>query len=95
MEVQTYLENMKSIQSIFIDYINNSENVEELYQNLSKSIDDEALRYNLKPILYLLLKISNNHHRSPTFFEKMENFTQFRRLHFQGQQEISSIFNQK
>ena len=45
------------------------------FQDFQSLIDDKKIRdshYDLKTFLHLLLKIANNHYRSPTFFNKIE-----------------------
>ena len=73
MNIQDYLDKMKTIQSNLLQFID-SENIEENFQNLIQILDDQKIRNNrheLKSFLYLILKISNNHHRSPDFFKKI------------------------
>ena len=45
------------------------------FQNLNKFFDDHTIRqdkYDIKLILHTIANISNNHHRSPQFFNKIE-----------------------
>ena len=80
MEFQDYLAKMKEIQIQLLNYIEKDQNSEENYQNIIKLFDDKKIRDNkheLKSILNLLLKISNNHHRGPDFFNKLEQILRF------------------
>lgn len=83
MNLNDYVEKMKSIQSNFLDYIDNDDNSEEKYQNLINLFPNQRTRSNrhdLEPILILILRISNDHHRTPNFFEKIEKIL----LYFKG-----------
>ena len=74
MEIQKYLEKMKSIQNCLLEFLDNEDNVEEKFQNLISLIQNHKIkenRYDLRSILHLLVKISTNHHRSIHFFDKI------------------------
>ena len=67
---------MKAIQSKLLIFLDKQENVEENFQNLIKLLMESKIgedQYQLKSLLYLLLKISNNHYRTPNFFGKIES----------------------
>ena len=66
MNIDKYIEEMKRIQEGIINYLDYETNIEERYQNILEN------RYKLKSLLYLLLKISNNHYRDHDFFSKIE-----------------------
>ena len=80
MDIQSYFNQMKMIQSIILNYIESYHNAEENYQNIIQFFNDQKIKTNkylLKSILHLLLKISNNHYRLPYFFIKIENIIQY------------------
>ena len=75
MNSQQYLDEMKKIQQNLLDFLDNERDEEEIFQNLKTILDDLKICDNqnqLKSLLYLLSKISNNHHRGPNFFNKIE-----------------------
>lgn len=73
MELQEYLEKKKTIQHNLLDFLEKDDETEENYQNLIKLISDQKIpkdRQELKSFLYLISKISNNHHRTINLFDK-------------------------
>ena len=90
MGIRTQLEELKNLQTLVLEYIDKDDlnNIEEYFENLinftnNNKISTKASK--LKLLLYLLVNIANNHHRSNNFFEKIErilneyknNITQF------------------
>ncbi|KAK8840313.1 hypothetical protein M9Y10_030869 [Tritrichomonas musculus] len=74
MEIENYLNKMKEIQNTFLKYVENEESTNDQYNKLIKIFDDEKIANNqhkLKSVLYLLLNVSNYHHRGPNFFDKI------------------------
>ena len=70
-----YLEEMKMIQINLLEFIGDSMNAEEKYQNFIKLLKDYQIllnKHKLKSLLHLITKISNNHYRPPNFFSKIE-----------------------
>ena len=79
MTVQKYLEAMKNIQNNLLEFINNDE-TEENYQNLISIFTDQKIQEDsdqLKSILYLICKVSENIYRPPKFFSKIERILLF------------------
>ena len=75
MEIKEYVEKKQKIQNGLLKIINDSDDNEENFDNFFKIITDQKIcenRYELKATLSLLVKISNNHYRLPTFFQKIE-----------------------
>lgn len=75
METQAYLEERKEIHVALLEYLNNSTNEEENYENFKNYIKDHNIykeKNEFKELLILLLKISNNHFRSHSFFNKIK-----------------------
>ena len=70
-----YSEKMWYIQEIILEYLEKSENQELIFQNFIKYLEDQKIledQYDTLEILNMLLKISNNHHRTMNFFSKIE-----------------------
>ena len=71
-EINEYLEQKKSLQSIILEYINDEESnfnkLVQMFDNLeiSNNINE------LKALLHLLVKIIDNHYHPPDFFNKIE-----------------------
>ena len=80
MEIKKYLHAMKDIQSNILNFLEEETNFEENYANLTGILEEQKIREDknrLQSLLHLLLKISNNHYRSPDFFSKIEKILQF------------------
>ena len=68
-ELNNYIDNMKNIQEKFLEFIENEKKDDsELIELLNQQDFDS---HEFKSFLYLILKISNNHFRSPFFFKKI------------------------
>lgn len=98
MSYKDYLEEKRSIQNAIIELIENSNDSEINFQNfirISNSRKVQENRHKLKDVLYLILKISKNHHRSSNFFQKIEKIIKFYKdslkNHFTAQ-EINFMF---
>ena len=79
MNIQYYIENMIKIQENFLIYLEKEDNIEENFQKLINLLESQNIRSNehfLKAFLYLLVKISHNHHRHINFFAKIEKIIQ-------------------
>lgn len=74
MDPNDFLEQMKEIQTLVLDFID-KENYNEINQFINEKI--QANKYKLKSLLYLLLNISNKHHRNASFFQKIETILVF------------------
>ncbi|KAK8895685.1 hypothetical protein M9Y10_013569 [Tritrichomonas musculus] len=94
--MQELLDQFKEIQNNFLDYIDDESNEEDKFQNLKALLDNFQLRNDsqkLKAFLYLILKISNNHHRNSTFFQKIEQLLLDYKNDIMKFYSNSSIFN--
>ena len=60
----------------FIDCEEGSEN-EELFSNLINSFENIQIIEEIKPLLYTIKELSQNHHRFPVFFTKIERILAF------------------
>ena len=75
MKIQAYLDKMKAIQGNLLQFLDDSSNSEENYQNLIKIFEDQKIQesqHELKSVLHLITRIANEHHRSPNFFSKID-----------------------
>ena len=74
--MQKYIEKEKEIQIILMEFIDG----ERDYKDFLRQLEGYQLpnnQYEFKSFLYILINISNNHHRSPTFFAKIEQIIRF------------------
>ena len=75
MSIQETLKKMKAIQNFLLTYLDSEDNIEENFQNLSNAIITQTIcddMHQLKLFLHLLVTISDNMHRGPNFFNKIE-----------------------
>ena len=82
MNIIEYFSKLKNIEEKLLNFLDQEDNEEENYENF-KIINDKKIRtnqYDLKIILYLITKISNNHHRLHNF-KKMKKKRE-RKNHF-------------
>ena len=80
MNVKEYIENMKSIQVNVIQYLDQKENTEENYQNLIQMLNEQKIlesKDKMKPFLYLLSNLVDNHHRKTDFYSKIEKILHY------------------
>mgnify|MGYP001150762002 CR=1 FL=1 len=74
MNPQQFLEEMKKIQENLLDYLDDESNVDENLQSLYRLFEELKIhtdQHKLMSLLHLIVKIGNNHHRNPNFFEKI------------------------
>ncbi|KAK8849997.1 hypothetical protein M9Y10_018591 [Tritrichomonas musculus] len=80
VEVQKFLNEMKEFHEILLNHLDSEENNIECPQNLILLIDDSKIcndKLKFKSFLYLIVKIADNHHRSPNFIEKIIRIIKF------------------
>ena len=74
--MEEYIEGKKQLQQAILDYIDcNDENQLQLLQDVKNALDEQNVQenqYELAAVLYLILNISNNYHRFPNFFQKID-----------------------
>ena len=66
---------IKSIQECILEYLDKEDNTEEYYQNIIQLFIDHNIlekTHEIQLIFRLLSEISDNHHRYPGFFDKIE-----------------------
>ena len=79
MNTQKFINKMKNIEKIFSLYFSDEGNIEENFQNIIDFLNSHKItdnKYDFKLLLRFILKIANNHHRTPNFFRKLERIIQ-------------------
>lgn len=83
MNIEEYFEEMKSIQSQIIEYIEKEDYEEELFENIIKKIQIKDFfkdRNNFKLVICLLSNIAKNHYRNKNFLNKIKKiFLKFKK----------------
>ena len=90
MDIGKYIEEIKSIQTNILDFIDKEDNSESDYKSITKLLliyKNPSKKQELKYIFYLLRTISNDHHHSPNFSFKIEQILLF------FQEEIKQTFS--
>ena len=96
MDSQVYIKEIRSIQNSLLNYINEESESNDLFQamikliNQLKILEDQA---DFKSFLYLISRISNEHHRFPSFFSKIEKILLNFKDEIQRFYSNSDIFN--
>lgn len=75
MQIHEYINEIKIYQNDILEFLENDDSSDENFDDLVNLLDNSNILNNkhwLKLFLFLLLKISNNHQRSPHFFAKLE-----------------------
>ncbi|KAK8891526.1 hypothetical protein M9Y10_028738 [Tritrichomonas musculus] len=73
MDIKPFVNKMKEIQGKLLEYLDKESDIEENFQNFIQVLNDQDIFNNkseFKLILYLILRVSINHHRSIQFYEK-------------------------
>ena len=73
--VKGYENKMKLIQESLLDFLENDTSIEEDFLNLIYNINEQKIqenKYDLKALLHIISKISDNHHRNQNFIFKIE-----------------------
>ena len=97
--IHEYIDKMKNVQLKLLQFIDAEANEEENYDNFIRIIEDQNIKkdkYDLKMFLYIINQISNFHHRSQHFFEKIEKILTKYQKEIQNNftnYEIFSIFS--
>ncbi|KAK8836284.1 hypothetical protein M9Y10_039919 [Tritrichomonas musculus] len=80
MEIIDEINKKENLHPRILDFIDEKEDKEEKYYELIEFVNESKISQNkqdLQDILYLLLNISNNHHRESDFINKMIRILQF------------------
>ena len=74
MEIQNYIDQKIRIQNSILEFLDeemNESSVEIYYIIPEKTLPKQEYREELRILLYLILRISNNHHQYKDFFNKI------------------------
>ena len=96
MDIEKYLEDMKSIQVKFLEFIENNDNDDEEFQNLYSILKDKRIRdnkHNLRLFLHHVASVCTNHHRYLNFFVKIRGVLQIFKDDIKKLYLNSEIFN--
>lgn len=75
MSISESIEGKKRIQESLLEFLEEESNVEENYENFVKVINTYKIqedKYELKSIIQMINKISDNHQRTFNFIERIE-----------------------
>ena len=75
MNFEEYLEKKKEIYNNLLEFLDNEEYTESNFKDLIDLFNNQAVHENkedLDTLFRILISISNNHHRSTSFFTKIE-----------------------
>ena len=76
MDYKNYLSEKQKLQSAFLEYIDEEEEIEEHFQNLIKLIEDQNIKKDINEfrlLLHFINNVSNDHYRTKDFFSKIES----------------------
>lgn len=76
MDYDQYLKKMREIQAHILEYLETEPNSQNDYPNLIKFFDEQNVREDphiIKEMMRLISKISNNHHRTECFNDKIDH----------------------
>ena len=96
METQEYIEQKKEIQQNILEFINDESEIQIYLYKLKNIFKNMQLKKNTQElilILRLISKITKNHHRTPTFFEKIEQILTIFKKPIQTYLSNSQLFN--
>ena len=74
MDIKEYIDNKRKIQRAILSFIDEEEESETKYREISTLLADPSLTQNkeeLKQVILIISNISNNHHRTTDFFDKI------------------------
>ena len=95
MTINSYLKLMNELQSKFLDYIDNSDVDIQNFTNFYEANKIDINYEYLKDLFHLILKVANNHHRSPIFFVRIEQVLLYFKENIKqsfSNEDISKIF---
>ncbi|KAK8892789.1 hypothetical protein M9Y10_030032 [Tritrichomonas musculus] len=84
MSIKEYVDKMKNVQKALLEYIEDESNAEENYEIFLNLISEQQIikdQHELKELLLLICKISDNHNRVNDLINKIERII----LHFKNQ----------
>ena len=97
MELPPCIEEMKNIQNMFLDFIDNDENMQNscILTNYKyfENLNTQEKCNKLVEIIYLISKIIDNHHRTTDFFSKIEQILSHFKKDIKQNLSNSELFN--
>ena len=89
-----YLKRMQKLNDFILEYLDNkdSKNLDDLAEIISFP-DNQLKIYELKSILFLISKISENHHRNTFFYEKIQKIINLLKQEIKQTFSNSEIFD--
>ena len=96
MKIQEYIYAKKLIHQHLLSYITEEDDCDEKYQTLISEIGIFKQNENFNEFrlfLFLILRVSNNYHRTPNFFSKIEKIILFFEDQFKHNLKNIEIFN--
>lgn len=96
MEIQAHIKEMKEIYNKLHKYICNEDNSESQLKDLINLLQDSLKKDNsnkLREIVHIINDISDNHYRTPNFFDKIEQILLQLKDDIKQSMSNSNIFN--
>ncbi|KAK8871780.1 hypothetical protein M9Y10_007521 [Tritrichomonas musculus] len=95
MEYQEYINAKEKLYDILLQFIEESSDDNKYYNliNILEKQEIQNYKEEVKLFFHLLIKISNNHHRLPDFFQKIEKILQFFYYYIKDTFAESEIFD--
>ena len=96
MDISKYLDEKRSIQESFLEFLENDEKIEENFDNFKIILDNLKIldnKHEFRLILHLISSICDNHFRGPTFFDKIERTIKYFKDHINNYYSNSEIFS--
>lgn len=96
--IEDYIEKFKTIEEMFLCYYDAEGNDDILFERLTRYFSDQKIAENkieLKAVLHLISKISDNHHRPKHFYDKIKQILKYFQMEiktFFTNHEIFNIF---
>ncbi|KAK8895501.1 hypothetical protein M9Y10_023968 [Tritrichomonas musculus] len=91
-----YFANKRKLHSSFIEYIESTDDTDKYLQNLISFIEDTQLlkdKPNFNELLHMVNYITNEHYRTPDFFQKTDAFLSYIKNDIQNHFSNIEIFN--
>lgn len=95
MEFKEFLDKMRDIQALILEYLDD-EDGKASYNDLVQKIDDTKIRENKEELVIffnLIVQISGNRRRSPGFFDKIIHILQYFKNDYRNIFTNMEIFN--
>ena len=80
MDIREYIDQLEEIYNQFLKFIDENDNDDQNFKDLINIIQTQKIQENraeFKLLLILIANVSNNHFRSPNFFDKIKKITTY------------------